>query len=142
MRTESRDIIVNGEKIGELSLPIGTSEEVWKEKLESYQPPRELSEEELFRERMRQRYLKRSQVKDALIADMATTNIERVFSGVWTVSQLRDLTQDPEVKLIIDDVNSLSFELAIEKINSIGNHLITREVKDQWIELIQTHLYL
>jgi hypothetical protein len=33
---ETRDIIVNGAKVGELSLPAGTSESVWADKLASY----------------------------------------------------------------------------------------------------------
>lgn len=41
---EKRDILdYQGNKIGELELPIGTSESVWQEKLDSYKvPPQEV----------------------------------------------------------------------------------------------------
>lgn len=35
---ETRDIVINNVKVGELSLPDGTSEAVWAEKLAAYQP--------------------------------------------------------------------------------------------------------
>lgn len=44
---ETRDILdYNNVKIGEMSLPVGTSEEVWLEKLQVYRaPPAEILEQ-------------------------------------------------------------------------------------------------
>lgn len=88
-----------------------------------------------------QKYLKRAAVKDQIIAEMASENMERVRNGIWTVSDLVSLTQDPELKLVLDDINTLSFELAQSKLNSITNPLLITEIKTGWILKLQTHLY-
>lgn len=88
------------------------------------------------------RYLKRAQAKDIIIAEMASENMERVRSGVWTVNDLINLTQDTELKLVLDDVNTLSYELAAGKVATITNSLITQQIKDGWIFKLQSHFYL
>jgi hypothetical protein len=87
------------------------------------------------------KYLKRASVKDTIIAEMATENMSRVRSGKWTVPDLVSLTQDPMLKLILDDINTLSFELAVLKLQTINNPLITKEIKEEWIRKLQTHFY-
>ena len=87
------------------------------------------------------KYLKRAAAKDIILAEMASENMERVRNGIWTVSDLVSLTQDAELKLVLDDINTLSFELAQSKLNTINNPLLVPEIKNGWINKLQTHLY-
>jgi hypothetical protein len=87
------------------------------------------------------KYMKRAAVKDVIIAEMATENMTRVRSGRWSVSDLVGLTQDPMLKLILDDINTLSFELAVLKLQQVSNPLITREIREGWIRKLQSHFY-
>lgn len=88
-----------------------------------------------------QKYLKRAAAKDRIIAEMASENMERVRNGVWTVPNLISLTQDNELKLVLDDINTLSFELAISKLQTISNLLLTTEIKTGWIVKLQSNLF-
>jgi hypothetical protein len=87
------------------------------------------------------KYRKRAAVKDQIIAEMATENVDRLRRGVWTTPQLIALTQDAELKLVQDDINSLSFELAVMKLNSVSNPLITPDIKLGWIQKVMKHYY-
>lgn len=87
------------------------------------------------------KYKQRASVKDDIIAQMATENMERVRNGVWTVSQLVELTQDAGLKNVLDDVNTLSFELAQAKIQTLTNPLLTTEIKNSWIMKLQANLF-
>ena len=88
------------------------------------------------------RYTKRAAAKDSLIAFMAADNMSRVRSGVWTVADLVALMDDPEVVGLLNSVNTLSFELAIARIQSLPTPLITAEIKAAWIAELQNNLYL
>jgi len=85
---------------------------------------------------------KRASIKDSLIGEIGAENKGRIRQGIWTVEQLTQLTQDNEMKLVLDDINSLSFELAQAKIMAISNPLITQEIKLQWIGRLQANLFL
>ena len=87
------------------------------------------------------KYKKRASVKDTIIATMASDNMERVRNGVWTIEELTALTQDPELKLILDDVNTLSYELAVMKIQVATNPLVTESVKNEWVVMLASHFY-
>lgn len=87
------------------------------------------------------KYKKRAAVKDTIIATMASENMERVRNGVWTVPDLVGLTQDPELKLILDDVSTLSYELAVGKIQAATNSLLTEDIKNGWIAMLMAHFY-
>lgn len=87
------------------------------------------------------KYKKRASVKDDIIATMASNNMERVRNGVWTVAELIGLTQDVELKSILDDVSTLSYELAVGKIQSATNPLLTAEIKNEWITMLVGHFY-
>jgi hypothetical protein len=88
-----------------------------------------------------QKYLKRASVKDQIIAEMAAENMERVRAGVWSVVDLVGLTQDAELKLVLDDINTLSFELAQSKLSSATNPLLTQAIKTGWILKLQANLF-
>jgi hypothetical protein len=88
-----------------------------------------------------EKYMKRADVKDRIIAEMATENMARVRAGIWTVPNLVALTQDPELKLVLDDINTLSFELAVSKLMALTNPLITQKIKNEWILKLQSHFY-
>lgn len=100
-------------------------------------PPLELTQAE----KDLAKYLKRARVKDQIIAEMASENMGRIRSGIWTVSQLTSLTQDQELKLVLDDVNTLSYELAIQKVMATTNPLITAEIKSEWVSKLMAHFY-
>jgi hypothetical protein len=87
------------------------------------------------------KYIKRARVKDTLMAEMASENMERVRNGMWTVLQLVELTQDPTLKLVLDDINTLSFELAQSKLQGATHNLLTTEIKLGWIVKLQNNLF-
>ena len=87
------------------------------------------------------KYKKRADLKNDIIAKMASNNMERIRNGVWTIEELTALTQDAELKLILDDVNTLSFELAVLKIQAATNPLIDTTIKDEWVALLAVHFY-
>ena len=89
-----------------------------------------------------QRFSKRASAKDFLIAYMAADNVSRVRSGIWTVQNLKDLMADAEIVSLLNHINTLSYELAIVKIQSLTNTLITAEIKADWIAKLQDNLYL
>ncbi len=124
------------EKIGEMDFDANTPETVRHQKLSQYATPPKTQQELDF-----QKYLKRASVKDKILAEMASENMARVRSGAWTVQQLIELTQDTQLKLVLDDVNMLSFELASQKLLSLSNPIVTDDIKLQWISKLQSHLY-
>lgn len=79
-----------------------------------------------------ERYTKRALVKDSILAWMAAGNVDRMRNGIWSLADLTALTYDGELKLVLDDVNTLSFELALAKIDSVTNPLITSDIKATW----------
>ena len=88
------------------------------------------------------RYIKRSAVRDRLLADMAADNMTRVRSGAWTVADLQGLMADPQTKVVIDLINALSFEMAIAALSASPNPLLTTEIKAGWVAKLQERLYL
>lgn len=88
------------------------------------------------------RFKKRASVKDSMIAEMAAGNMERVRSGVWTTGQLIALTQDEQLKQVLSDISSLSFEIAYSKVDAITNPIITTEIKNSWKALLADNFYL
>lgn len=87
------------------------------------------------------RYKKRSEVKEELIVGICADNMERIRSGIWTVAQLVELTEDPIFKKLQDDINSLSFELAQGKVMSLTIPIITNEIKMEWVSRLQANLF-
>jgi hypothetical protein len=88
------------------------------------------------------RYSKRAAAKDGLISWMAAGNMSRVRGGTWTVPQLIALMADPQVKALLEFVNTLSFELAVQHLQTITNTLMTAEIKAEWAAELQKHFYL
>jgi hypothetical protein len=88
------------------------------------------------------RFAKRAAAKSIIIAEMATENMARVRNGTWTTSQLISLTQDAELKNLLGDVESLSYEIAASKIMGLTNALLTSDIKASWIAKLQSHFYL
>lgn len=136
-------MIINGQQVNteeELEALISTMSEESKASLRSIfkgtTPPAPTAKELDFI-----KYTKRAAVKDQIMAEMASENMERVRSGVWSVADLIGLTQDVELKLVLDDINTLSFELAQSKLNSATNPLLTPTIKTGWILKLQAHLY-
>lgn len=89
----------------------------------------------------RARYMKRSEVKEELIVGICADNMDRIRSGIWTVAQLVELTEDPIFKKLQDDINSLSFELAQGKVMSLTIPIITNEIKMEWVSRLQANLF-
>lgn len=88
------------------------------------------------------RYVKRAAARDQIIAEIASNNLARIRSGLWTVDQLVGLTQDTDFQAAMRDILSLSFELAIQKISGMTNPLVTSDIKLSVISKLQAHLYL
>jgi hypothetical protein len=128
-----------GNILGQMDLPNNTPESVWQSVLAPYAVAPVVPTQY---DRDYERYLKRAQAKDKILAEMASENMARVRAGTWTTSQLIELTQDAGLKLVLDDVSTLSFELASQKLITINNPLITDEIKFGWIEKLQRHFYL
>lgn len=135
-----RDILnYLGEKIGEMEFANDATEQFIAKKLAPYAipPVAAKTQQELDYDK----YLKRASVKDKILAEMASENMSRIRAGAWTVQQLVELTQDAELKLVLDDVNTLSFELAAQKVMTLSNPLITTEIKLGWVSKLQSHFY-
>lgn len=88
-----------------------------------------------------EKYKKRAAVKDAIMAEMASENMARVRAGIWTVAELISLTQDEGLKGVLDDMMTLSFELAQAKVMALTNPLITSEIKAGWVSKLQANLF-
>jgi len=107
---------------------------------QDFAPPEEIAPYvETDFEKDRYRYLQRAAAKDLLIAEMAAENVGRIRSGVWTVQDLVALTSDPEISIILQDIHSLSFELAASKLLSCSNSLLTTEIKQTWAQRLMSH---
>ena len=78
------------------------------------------------------KYLRRAESKNLLMAEMAAMNVARIKNGTWTVAQLTALMQDEQIKALIAHMETLSFELAIGVIQGLTNPLITPEIKSAW----------
>lgn len=88
------------------------------------------------------RYIRRAEVRAQLLAEMAADNMARVRAGVWTVADLQALMADPQTKVVVELINTLSFELAAAALNAAPGPLITPEIKAGWIAKLQAHYYL
>ena len=94
-----------------------------------------------MKEKDYQKYLARASVKNQILAEMASENMSRVRAGIWTVTDLINLTQDTQLKQALDDIETLSFELAQSKLMSSTNSLLTTEIKNAWIAKLQANLF-
>lgn len=79
-----------------------------------------------------EKYLRRANSKNLLMAEMAAMNVARIKNGTWTVAQLTALMQDEQIKALIAHMETLSFELAIGVIQGLTNPLITPKIKSAW----------
>ncbi len=133
---------VNGNYFWDNALP---NQSEIRELVENYDPNFQLTEEQQ-KQRQREkdylRYKQRGEAKNGIIAEMAAGNMERVRSGVWTVSQLIALTQDEQLKQLLDDVNTLSFEIAYSRIDGLTNSILTVEIKNSWKKLLSDNFFL
>ena len=80
-----------------------------------------------------EKYLRRANAKNLLMAKMAAMNVGRLKSGTWTTSQLVVLMADPEIKSLVSHMETLSFELGISVVNGLTNPLITPAIKSVWV---------
>jgi len=87
------------------------------------------------------RYSKRARAKDQILAEFAAENMARVRAGTWTVTQLISLTQDAGLKGLLDNVNTLSFEIAASIVPGLTNSLLTAPIKAGWVAKLQSHFY-
>lgn len=78
------------------------------------------------------KYLRRAESKNLLMAEMAAMNVSRIKDRTWTVAQLTALMQDEQIKALIAHMETLSFELAIGVVQGLTNPLITPEIKSAW----------
>lgn len=88
------------------------------------------------------RYQKRAMVQADLLAYMAADNMSRVRSGVWTVSDLTGLMDDPAIKTALSFMSTLSYELATQAIMAATNPLMTEEIKADWVAKLQANFFL
>ena len=76
---ESRNILdINGQVIGQLTLPIGTSEEVWQEKLNQYKVSVELDASQATKFSIKQR----KEFADQLLEEFKAKNISEGINGL------------------------------------------------------------
>jgi hypothetical protein len=85
---------------------------------------------------------KRAEMKDHIVGEIAAKNKQRIREGVWTVPQLVGLTQDPQFIAVLNDITSLSFELAQSKVMAMTNPLITPTIKMEIVGKLQENLFL
>lgn len=87
------------------------------------------------------RFMRRASARDRIVAEFAAENMERIRNGVWTVPQLISLTQDTGLKALLDNINTLSFEIAASMLPGLTNSLLTTEIKAAWVAKLQAHFY-
>lgn len=87
------------------------------------------------------RYSKRARAKDQILSEFAAENMARVRAGTWTVPQLISLTQDAGLNALLDNVNTLSFEIAASMVPGLTNALLTPAIKAGWVSKLQSHFY-
>lgn len=92
-------------------------------------------------QRDKEKYVRRAAAKDGMIAEMAAGNMSRVRAGTWTVSDLIGLMSDSVIVAILNDLATLSFELAYAKVDQITNPLITTDIKTTWKTLLASNFY-
>lgn len=84
-------------------------------------------------------FQQRAMVKDELLAWMAADNMSRLRAGDWSKNDLIKLLDE------LADINAmmqtLSFELAAQAIESSTNRLMTPSIKSAWIAKLTDHLY-
>ncbi len=90
----------------------------------------------------KQRYIQRANSKDSMIATLAAGNMSRIRAGTWTVPELVSFMQDAVVIQILTDINTLSFELAFQKVDLISSPLVTDQIKADWKALLAANFYL
>jgi hypothetical protein len=88
------------------------------------------------------RYQKRAVVHAELMSWMASDNMSRVRSGIWTVSQLTSLLSDPAIQAAQTYMSTLSYELAAQSIAAATTPLLTPEIKSAWIAKLQANFFL
>jgi muconolactone delta-isomerase len=136
-----RDILDwQGNIVGQLEGPDDMSEARWAECLAPYAIAPAAAPTP--KEKDYQRFLRRASVRNRIIAEMGAENVERVRNGTWSEIDLFSLTEDDELKHVLDDVNTLSYEMAIVKIAALTNPLITDSIKSEWTAKLQRFLYL
>ena len=135
----THDVIKNGIVVARLSFNEEPSQlDINKAEAPYLQEPKVFTQAEKDFER----YSKRAIAKNEIITEIATENMQRIRTGVWTISDIISLVQDEDIKEVLSNLHSLSFELAATKLASVANPLITSEIKAIWIQKLQTHFYL
>lgn len=89
----------------------------------------------------KERYVRRAMAKDSMIATLAAGNMSRIRSGTWTVPQLVSFMQDSIVLQILTDINTLSFELAYQKVDMMSHALVTTDLKNEWKTLLASNFF-
>lgn len=130
---EKRDVLnYLGDKIGELELPIGTSEEVWAKKLALFlTPPKEVTIVELIESKIEQY----ERTAPGLIREFKRDN---TLSGI-TIEQSAQMFDD------FGDVLSMlregAFPTALYRLEQkVPSGFVTQQMIDTWIEKIKTYL--
>jgi hypothetical protein len=89
----------------------------------------------------KEKYQRRAAAKDSMIAEMAAGNMSRVRAGTWSVADLVALMADDVIKAILNDLSTLSFELAYAKVDTITNPIVTTQIKTSWKTLLASNFY-
>jgi hypothetical protein len=87
------------------------------------------------------KYKKRGEALPRMMAEMASENVGRIRSGLWTTNDLISLTQDVQIKEILSDLMALSFEIAYDKVDDITNPIVTSDIKTAWKTKLQNNFF-
>ena len=96
----------------------------------------------ILKEKDRLAMIQRALVKDNLIGEIASENKERLRTGVWSYNDLLTFLASEESKAVMEDIASLSFEMAQGKIMNITNPIVTMDIKLLWIQRLKDNLFL
>lgn len=130
---EKRDILNwQDEKIGELELPDGTSEEVWALKLSMFsQPPSSISMKELVQNKI----LKYRSTATQLLTEMYAEN---TLAGI-TLQQSDDMFS--EYADVILRIQQGAFPSALYRLSQkIPSGFVTQELLDNWARRIRDYI--
>ena len=128
--SETRDIMVNGVKVGELTLPDGTSEAVWTQRLAEFVPANP-SMAEIINEKL----LKYQKAAPDLLRELYVAN---TLAGI-TVEQ-SDAMFDAFADVVIR-IREGTFPTALHRLQQkLPVGFVTQDLLDSWIEKIESYI--
>lgn len=134
---ETRDILNSrGEVVGQMSLPDGTSEEVWQEKLSRYLTPDIPSPLEQAKQKVEEAKVFGKKISDDFIAEnllLGITQLGLTNHVRKTLQEVKDALETGSIYDAITEIKNLNSEDFDETILTENRILLFRRKIEQWL---------